>query len=200
MSDTPASRSVRSAGRLIPSTAHMTGVTATMQGARYEGSHHPGRQHQADHRSEHRPGLGSLQHLVGGDVELVGLRSLDMNMYLNEEGKLMSLPRNHRATVLCQQSQAIRIDDYICGDAVIVGPFEEKAGHRPQRRPAAPAVSVRCSIARFARRKVNDGVRRGTGSSPNVRHQSAPWHLPVCRREASTSRQLTHTQCEENTR
>ncbi|GAA4035035.1 hypothetical protein GCM10023063_19220 [Arthrobacter methylotrophus] len=74
------------------------------------------------------PGLGSLQHLVGGDVELVGLRSLDMNMYLNEEGKLMSLPRNHRATVLCQQSQAIRIDDYICGDAVIVGPFDGEGG------------------------------------------------------------------------
>lgn len=66
--------------------------------------------------------------LVGGDFQLVGLRPYSMNMYLNENGKLENLPTNFRATVLCNWAEAIRADDYINGDAVVLGPIDEEEG------------------------------------------------------------------------
>lgn len=71
------------------------------------------------------PDLGTFQSLAGGDIQLVALRPYSMNMYLNENGKLEALPANHRATVLCHWSEAIPADDFICGDAVLVGPIDD---------------------------------------------------------------------------
>lgn len=70
--------------------------------------------------------LETLQALAGGDIQLVGLRAYAMNMYLNENGKLESLPANARATVLCHWSEAIRADDFICGDAIVLGPIDDE--------------------------------------------------------------------------
>lgn len=70
----------------------------------------------------------ALDGLVGGDFQLVGLRAYSMNMYLNENGKLEGLPTNLRATVLCNWAEAIRADDYINGDAVLLGPIDDDKG------------------------------------------------------------------------
>lgn len=70
----------------------------------------------------------SLDTLVGGDFQLVGLRPYSMNMYVNENGKLEGLPTNLRATVLCNWAEAIRADDYINGDAVLLGPINDDEG------------------------------------------------------------------------
>jgi hypothetical protein len=70
----------------------------------------------------------TLSDLVGGDFQLVGLRPYSMNLYVNENGKLERLPVNPRATVLCNWAEAIRADDYINGDAVVLGPINDDAG------------------------------------------------------------------------
>lgn len=70
----------------------------------------------------------ALHGLVGGDFQLVGLRPYSMNMYVNENGKLERLPFNLRATVLCNWAEAIRTDDYINGDAVVLGPINDDEG------------------------------------------------------------------------
>jgi hypothetical protein len=70
----------------------------------------------------------TLSDLVGGDFQLVGLRPYSMNLYVNENGKLERLPVNLRATVLCNWAEAIRADDYINGDAVVLGPINDDAG------------------------------------------------------------------------
>ena len=61
------------------------------------------------------PDYKDLRYLVGGHVEAVALPD-GMTMYVNEEGKLMGLPMNGRATLLMPYP-----GDYIVGVAVIVG-------------------------------------------------------------------------------
>ncbi|MBG0738929.1 DUF3846 domain-containing protein [Paeniglutamicibacter antarcticus] len=70
----------------------------------------------------------SLNELVDGYFQVVGLRTYSMNMYVNETGKLDGLPTNLRATVLCCWAEAIRADDYINGEAVIFGPADDDEG------------------------------------------------------------------------
>jgi len=61
------------------------------------------------------PNYKDLRYLVGGHVEAIRIPG-GMTMYVNEEGKLMGLPVNARATVI--QSNPF---DFIVGVAVIVG-------------------------------------------------------------------------------
>lgn len=70
----------------------------------------------------------ALASLVGGDIELVGLRAYAMNLYINELGKHEGLSKNPRATVLCHWAEAISADDYIVGDAVVLGPIDSDKG------------------------------------------------------------------------
>jgi hypothetical protein len=70
--------------------------------------------------------LDQLQKAVGGDIQVVGLRELSMNMYLNEEGKFGKFAPNSRATTLGHEYRAIRQDDHIVGDVVLLGPFDEE--------------------------------------------------------------------------
>lgn len=72
--------------------------------------------------------LQTLQTLVGGDIQAVGLRAVGMNMYVNENGKPEGLPVNFRATFLCHEVNAIFPHDYISGDAVFLGPVDEDEG------------------------------------------------------------------------
>lgn len=69
--------------------------------------------------------LEQLQKAVGGDIQLVGIRQLSMNLYLNEEGKFGKFATNSRATTLCHEYRAIRQDDHIVGDVVLLGPYDE---------------------------------------------------------------------------
>lgn len=73
-------------------------------------------------------GLDPMQEAVGGDIQLVGLRAASMNLYANENGKLEGRPVNRRATILCHTTLAIADDDFIVGDAVLVGPTDDEAG------------------------------------------------------------------------
>lgn len=72
--------------------------------------------------------LDSLQHAVSGDIQMVGLRGASMNMYINENGKLERLALNRRATILSHWAEAIRHDDFIVGDVVLVGPTDDEEG------------------------------------------------------------------------
>lgn len=56
--------------------------------------------------------LQTLQNLVGGYIELVNMPEIDGDMYVNEEGLLMGLEYNAKASDLTGQ--------YIVGTAVIV--------------------------------------------------------------------------------
>jgi len=66
-----------------------------------------------------------LSDKVGGMIEVVGFRDDQASMYLNEEGKILGMPRNPRATSLAKRHGAISLMDYIAGDAVVVGPVDE---------------------------------------------------------------------------
>ncbi|WP_367404010.1 DUF3846 domain-containing protein [Kocuria marina] len=70
--------------------------------------------------------LNALQTTVGGYVEVVTLTRLGADMYLNEEGKVMSLPVNERATWLARALGAHLIPgDCIAGDVLILGGPDE---------------------------------------------------------------------------
>jgi hypothetical protein len=75
--------------------------------------------------------LDYLQGVVGGLIEAVhldqvltdsGRRDVDATVFLNEEGKLIGLPVNPRATDLCALAIGGWVLDVICGDVIVVGP------------------------------------------------------------------------------
>lgn len=66
--------------------------------------------------------LNALQTTVGGYVEVAHLEREELDMYLNEEGKLSGQPFNKRATVVAfnlhwRHAQG----DYIAGDVMVLG-------------------------------------------------------------------------------
>lgn len=63
--------------------------------------------------------LEELQGHVGGYIEIINL-SADKALVINEEGKLLNLPLNQKATALAQFCGAIFPSDYIVGDAVVI--------------------------------------------------------------------------------
>lgn len=64
--------------------------------------------------------LKELKEIVGGYIEIVDLD--DAYMVINEEGKLLNLPFNIKATRIYQHFT--RIDDYIVGDVLICEKFQ----------------------------------------------------------------------------
>lgn len=70
--------------------------------------------------------LDALQALVGGWIETIPHPTRDdVAPYFHEEGKLLDLPANWRATELLRES--IRPGDYIAGDCVLAG-FDPDTG------------------------------------------------------------------------
>jgi small nuclear ribonucleoprotein (snRNP)-like protein len=83
---------------------------------------HPVRLEQLD-----RNDLDAYRRLVGGNLEVINLERPMASLYLNEEGKLIELPLNPRATVLLwAHNSAFRGEDIIVGDAFIVGPPDRR--------------------------------------------------------------------------
>lgn len=83
-------------------------------------------------------GLADRQELVGGFIQAVDLADPPARLYFNEEGKLMGLPPNKRATLLLwTHNPAFRYQDFIVGDAFIVGPG------RRSKDTSAPDAYVR---------------------------------------------------------
>jgi hypothetical protein len=67
-------------------------------------------------------GLKAMQEAVGGYIEIVDLTPLNASLVVNEEGKLMRVNINRRATLLFWLLfPSIRGRDVIVGDALIVG-------------------------------------------------------------------------------
>lgn len=67
-------------------------------------------------------GLADYQAVVGGNIEAVDIRLLDITMYVNEEGLIRGLEYNPRATMLWwYHVPAARQKALLVGDAVIVG-------------------------------------------------------------------------------
>lgn len=69
-------------------------------------------------------GLEAYQEVVGGWIETVPFKE-NVAPYFNEEGKVMGLPENVRATALLRNS--IMPGDYIAGNCIIVG-FDPETG------------------------------------------------------------------------
>ncbi|MFF0822041.1 DUF3846 domain-containing protein [Micromonospora haikouensis] len=93
--------------------------------------------------------LGTYQHLVGGNVEVVNLDRPPASLYLNEEGKLLDLPLNQRATVLLwAHSSAFRGRDVIVGTAFVVGPPDAEGDDQtaPAELVELLPGSVRCRV------------------------------------------------------
>lgn len=63
--------------------------------------------------------LEELQGYVGGYIEIIDLPT-NKALIINEEGKLLDLPLNQKATALAQFCKAIFPSDYIVGDAVVI--------------------------------------------------------------------------------
>jgi hypothetical protein len=69
--------------------------------------------------------LAAYQALVGGYVESVNLDNPAGSMYINEEGKLLRLPVNMKATyVEWAHNELMRNEDIVMGDAFILGPVD----------------------------------------------------------------------------
>lgn len=61
---------------------------------------------------------------VGGLIERVELPAHEIEMYVNEEGKILRLPINAKATELWAAS--FGATDIICGDVILVGAIDDE--------------------------------------------------------------------------
>jgi hypothetical protein len=73
-------------------------------------------------------GLADRQQIVGGFIQAVDLGEPPARLYFNEDGKQMELPPNKRATLLLWvHNPAFRQQDFIVGDAFVVGPVGRRS-------------------------------------------------------------------------
>ena len=67
--------------------------------------------------------LEDRQELVGGLIQAIDLADPPARLYCNEEGKVLELPMNKRATLLLwAHNPAFRYRDVLVGDVYLVGP------------------------------------------------------------------------------
>lgn len=66
--------------------------------------------------------LSDYQHLVGGLIDVIDIDNPPASLYVNDEGKLLDLPLNRRATVLLwAHHSGLRFRDFVAGDAFLTG-------------------------------------------------------------------------------
>lgn len=71
--------------------------------------------------------LTTYQNLVGGHLEAVRLDDPPASMYINDEGKLLGLPVNIRATQLAwAHNEGLRGHDLLAGPAFVTGPVDRE--------------------------------------------------------------------------
>ena len=70
--------------------------------------------------------LDYLQSRVGGHIEALRIPGTGINLYLNEEGKLLGLAVNERADAIAWRTRAVSFSGVIVGDVVVVGPVDEQ--------------------------------------------------------------------------
>jgi hypothetical protein len=71
-----------------------------------------------DVRSEYIS-LDEMQQFVGGYIEMVESADSRLMLVCNEEGKLLGLPVNVKATQIAHAHSMICVNDYICGNAIV---------------------------------------------------------------------------------
>lgn len=73
-------------------------------------------------------GLKDMQRIVGGWIQPIAIEvgGVEVEMYLNEEGKIIGLPRNDEATGLCRPGVDIFEGDFISGDVFIIGGVDDE--------------------------------------------------------------------------
>ena len=69
--------------------------------------------------------LKYLYSKIGDIVEALQVTD-EVGMYLHEEGKILNLPINRRATYLARKHAGISLTDYIVGDVVLVGEVDDE--------------------------------------------------------------------------
>lgn len=62
--------------------------------------------------------LEEMQGIVGGYIQIINLGNGNV-MVINEDGKLLNLPKNAHATIIAHQHKAIFPLDYIVGTALV---------------------------------------------------------------------------------
>ena len=71
--------------------------------------------------------LADYQKGVGGYIEEINIHAPRMTMFANEEGKILGLPTNRRATVIWWlHTPGARHRDVLRGDVVLIGPANAK--------------------------------------------------------------------------
>lgn len=73
-------------------------------------------------------GLADMQRIVGGYIEAVDVEIAGQTctIYVNEEGKLESLPKNDTATAVAVPGKHIFAGDYIAGDVLVIGGVDDE--------------------------------------------------------------------------
>lgn len=92
-------------------------------------------------------GLEERQQLVGGLIQGIDLTDPPARLYCNEEGKVLEQPLNSRATLLLWvHNPAFRYEDFIVGDAFLVGPVGRR---RTDTNAPGEYVQRLCEATRF---------------------------------------------------
>lgn len=76
--------------------------------------------------SDVTPEYEVISQAVGGWIEGVSLEGV--TAYINEEGKIISLPANSIATVIAHKDRAIMPWDIINGNMYVAGPLDDEGG------------------------------------------------------------------------
>ncbi|WP_083507169.1 DUF3846 domain-containing protein [Frankia sp. ACN1ag] len=110
--------------------------------------------------------LSFLRQTVGGDVQTVDLLRPAAALYVREDADRLGAPVNRRATLLRRAANPGRRGEYICGDAILVGPSEENG-----RITSVPADYSDVLLAENSRFRVEFQPPEGG------RHLPLPWPI-----------------------
>lgn len=141
-----------------------------------------------------RHNLAAYQALVGGNIEPVHLDAPAASMYVNEEGKLLHLRLNMRAThVVWAHNERLRNEDIVMGDAFILGPVDQNGEDLtvPRRMltcffPASRSVSKSWLVVR------RSGLATQCRSTPGNRHTWPPHRPPRPHGDPGRQRKAGH--------
>jgi hypothetical protein len=101
---------------------------------------------QPDGRIEHTTlsSYDDYNKAVGGWIEALQLGP-NASGYINEEGKLIGLPRNDKATKLCHARKSIFPTDFIVGPLLVVGPLDSEGNDTDLSDEVAKVITFLCS-------------------------------------------------------
>jgi hypothetical protein len=99
--------------------------------------------------------LDSLKELVGGWIEYIHIDA-DHHGYVNEEGRLLGLPPNLRATLLWQESG--HFSDCLVGPLIILGSRNAKGRNNGDDHDVKAAMIEKCQELGWLTKGVKEEV------------------------------------------